>query len=39
MLLKRRLRKGIQLKSITLQALSPDVVVGLMGITVMHQNP
>jgi hypothetical protein len=39
MLLKRRLRKGVQLKSITLQTLSPDVVVGLMGITVMHQNP
>jgi hypothetical protein len=34
-LLNRRLRKGVALESATLQALSEEVVIGLMGVTVM----
>jgi hypothetical protein len=36
MLLNLRIRKGIELKSITLETLSQEVVVGLMGITIMN---
>ena len=36
MLLNLKLRKGIALKSVTLETLSQEVVVGLMGITVME---
>ena len=36
MLLNQKLRKGVVLKNITLQTLSSDVVVGLMGITIMN---
>lgn len=35
MLLNLKLRQGVKLKSITLETLSQEVVVGLMGITVM----
>jgi len=38
MLLNLRLRQGIELKSITLETLSQEVVVGLMGITIMNLN-
>ena len=36
MLLNLKMRKGVQLKSITLETLSQEVVVGLMGISVMN---
>jgi hypothetical protein len=36
MLLNRRLRSGVSLQSVTLEALSQEVVVGLMGLTVMN---
>jgi len=35
MLLNLKLRQGVELKSITLETLSQEVVVGLMGITLM----
>lgn len=35
MLLNLKLRQGIELKSITLETLSQEVVVGLMGLTIM----
>jgi hypothetical protein len=35
MLLNLRLRPGVELKSVSLETLSQEVVVGLMGITVM----
>ena len=35
MLLNLRLREGVLLKSVTLETLSQEVVVGLMGITLM----
>ena len=35
MLLNRKLKDGVALESVTLQTLSQDVVVGLMGITIM----
>jgi hypothetical protein len=35
MLLNLKMRKGVELKSITLETLSQEVVVGLMGITIM----
>ena len=38
MLLNLKLRKGIVLKSITLETLSQEVVVGLMGVSVMNSN-
>jgi Domain of unknown function (DUF4450) len=34
-LVSRKLKNNVQLKSITLQTLSQEVVVGLMGITIM----
>lgn len=37
MLLNLKLRKGIALKSVTLETLSQEVVVGLMGITIMKE--
>lgn len=37
-LLSRRMKQDVQLDSITLQALSQEVVVGLMGITIMNTN-
>ena len=36
MLLNLKLRKGVELKSITLETLSQEVVVGLMGVTIMN---
>jgi hypothetical protein len=36
MLLGRRLRRGAALRSVTLETLSAEVVVGLMGVTVMN---
>lgn len=35
MLLNLKMRKGLELKSVTLETLSQEVVVGLMGISVM----
>jgi hypothetical protein len=35
----RRLRPGVKLKSVTLHAKSPEVVVGLMGLSVMNPAP
>jgi len=35
MLLNRRLRAGVVLESVTLETLSQEVVVGLMGVTIM----
>ncbi|MDP4240856.1 MAG: hypothetical protein Q8904_15440, partial [Bacteroidota bacterium] len=35
MLLNLKLRQGIELKSVTLETLSQEVVVGLMGITIL----
>jgi hypothetical protein len=35
MLLNLKLRRGVELKSVSLETLSQEVVVGLMGITVM----
>lgn len=39
MLLGQRLRPNVQLESVTLEALSQEVVVGLMGITIMNPAP
>ncbi len=36
MLLNLKMRKGVELKSVTLETLSQEVVVGLMGITIMN---
>ena len=36
MLLNLKMRKGVELKNITLETLSQEVVVGLMGVTVMQ---
>jgi hypothetical protein len=36
MLLNHRLRAGVQLHGITLETLSQDVVVGLMGLSIMN---
>jgi hypothetical protein len=38
MLLNLKMRKGVELKSVTLETLSQEVVVGLMGISVMNAN-
>lgn len=35
-LLNRRLRPGVALESVTLETLSPEVVIGLMGITLLN---
>ncbi len=35
-LLNWRLRPGVTLQSVTLETLSTEVVVGLMGVTIMH---
>jgi len=35
MLLNLKMRKGVELKSVTVEALSQEVVVGLMGISLM----
>ncbi len=36
MLLNLKLRKGVELESVTLETLSQEVVVGLMGVTIMN---
>lgn len=36
MLLNRRLRPNVELESVTLETLSQEVVVGLMGVTIMN---
>ena len=33
MVLSRKLRSGVELKSLTLETLSQDVVIGLMGVS------
>jgi len=35
-LLNARLRPGVELKEVTLEALSQEVVIGLMGVTLMR---
>lgn len=35
-LLNRRLRPGVALESVTLETLSPEVVIGLMGLTLLN---
>jgi hypothetical protein len=37
MLLNLRMRRGVELKSITLEALSQEVVIGLMGVSIMTE--
>lgn len=37
-LLNSRLRPSIELKQVTLEALSPEVVIGLMGVTLMDSS-
>ncbi len=37
MLLSRRLRAGVVLERVELETLSPEVVIGLMGVTVMSE--
>ena len=39
MLLNWRLRPGVKLESVTLETLSQEVVIGLMGLTVMTDKP
>jgi hypothetical protein len=39
LLLNRRLRPGVHLQNVTLETLSQDVVVGLMGLTLMNPEP
>lgn len=34
-----KLRAGVKLESITLEALSPEVVIGLMGVSIMNPIP
>jgi hypothetical protein len=36
LLLNRRLRPGVVLESVTLETLSPEVVIGLMGLTLLN---
>ena len=36
MVLNRRLRPNVSLESVTLETLSQEVVVGLMGLTLMN---
>ena len=36
MVLNQRLRPGVALETVTLETLSPEVVVGLMGLTIMN---
>jgi hypothetical protein len=38
-LLGHRLRAGVELKSVSLKCLSQEVVIGLMGVTVMQAQP
>lgn len=38
-LLNRRLRSGVTLESVTLETLSPEVVIGLMGLTLLNPAP
>ena len=39
LVLNRRLRPGVRLQNVTLETLSQDVVVGLMGLTLMNPEP
>jgi hypothetical protein len=39
MVLNRKLRPGIPLESVTLEALSEEPVIGLMGVTLMNPAP
>lgn len=36
MVLSWKLRPGIELKEVTLETLSQDVVIGLMGVSLMN---
>jgi hypothetical protein len=36
MILNRKLRPGVTLESVTLEALSQESVIGLMGLTIQH---
>jgi hypothetical protein len=39
MVLSWTLRSGVELKDVTLETLSQDVVIGLMGVSLMHASP
>ena len=39
LVLNRRLRPGVRLQDVTLETLSQDVVVGVMGLTLMNPEP
>jgi hypothetical protein len=39
MLLNRKLRPGVNVESVTLEALSQESVIGLMGVTIMNPKP
>lgn len=39
MVLSWRLRPGVKLESVTLETLSPEVVIGLMGVSLMNPVP
>jgi hypothetical protein len=36
MVLNRKLRPGVKLESVTLETLSQEVVIGLMGVSLMN---
>lgn len=36
MILNRKLRPGVMLESVTLEALSQESVIGLMGVSIMN---
>jgi hypothetical protein len=39
MVLNRKLRPGVKVESVTLEALSQESVIGLMGVSIMNPNP
>jgi hypothetical protein len=39
MVLNRRLRPGVKVDSLTLEALSQESVIGLVGVSIMHARP
>ncbi|MRR37786.1 hypothetical protein EG829_24690 [bacterium] len=39
MVLNRKLRSGVTVKAVTLEALSQESVIGLMGLTIMNPGP
>jgi hypothetical protein len=39
MLLNRKLRPGVKVESLTLEALSQESVIGLIGVSLMNPKP